>query len=166
MNFLLVVLIILAIAAIWGYMQGLVRQIGSVAGIIGAALACRLFGPAAARLIAGDEAPGGFQTVLAYLAVGAAAFLVVWLLARMLRGVIHGIHLGLIDRLGGAIYKAFLWLVVTSLVYNLYLCVYPDENPHGTDQRWEQTLADFAPRVLSSETAQQLFHTVKSSVTD
>lgn len=166
MKFIYIVLIIVAIAAVWGYMQGLVKQLGSVAGIVGAAVACRLFGPAAARLFAGSGEPGGFYTVLAYVAVGAAAFFLVWLLARMLRGVIHGARLGVVDRACGAVYKAFLWLIITSLVYNLYLTVYPEKVPSGSDQQWEQRVADFAPCVLTSETAQQLFHTVKSSISD
>ncbi len=168
MKFIYIVLIIVAIAAVWGYMQGLVKQIGSVAGVIGAAVACRLFGAAVAQAFAGDssEAPSGFYVVLAYLAVAAGAFFLVWLLGRMLRGVIHGAHLGIIDRVAGAVYKAFLWLLVTSLVYNLYLCVYPEEMPQGSSKQWEQRLSDFAPCVLTSETAQQLFHTVKSTITE
>ncbi len=170
MTFLYIVLIIVAAAAVWGWMQGLVNQIGSFAGLLVAIVICRVFGPKVADFACADIAPGSdstFITILAYIALGIVTYLAVWTLVRMLRRMIHGLKLGIIDRFGGALYKALLWAIVISLTYNLYICVAPAHAPGGSSSEdvWKQRVLEFAPAVFGSDSAQDIFDTVNRSVT-
>jgi len=170
MTFLYIVLIIVAAAAVWGWMQGLVHQIGSFAGLLVAIVVCRVFGPKAAAFACADIAPGSdstFISILAYIALGIVTYLAVWMLVRMLRRMIHGLRLGIVDKFGGALYKAVLWSIVISLIYNLYICVAPARAPESssTEDVWKQRILEFAPAVFGSDSAQDIFDTVRQSVT-
>lgn len=169
MTFIYIVLIIVAAAAVWGYIQGFVHQIGSVAGLLGAVVVCRVFGARVAGYACSDIAPGSdatFITILSYLALAIVTYLAVWTIARMLRGLIHGLHLGIIDKLAGAIYKAALWLIVMSLLFNLYVCISPTHTPQPDTKGnvWSIRLLKFAPAVFGSDTAQELLGTVQNSL--
>lgn len=171
MMLLYIILIIIAAAAIWGYIQGFVQQIGSVAGIIVAIIVCRVFGSEAAAFTCSDLAPGSdatFVTILTYIALGLVAYLGTWLLARMLRGLIRGLHLGIIDKIAGAVYKVLLWLIVVSLVYNLYLCVVPGNAPASSSSEdvWKQRVLKFAPEIFGSQSARDILDTMSHTISD
>lgn len=170
MIFLYIVLIIVVAAGIWGWMQGLVHQIGSFVGLLVAIVVCRVFGPKVAAYACADIAPGSdstFITILAYIALGIVTYLAVWVVVRMLRSMIHGLHLGIIDKIGGSLYKMLLWMVVISLIYNLYICVAPTHAPRSntTEDVWKQRILEFAPTIFGSDSAQDLFDTVHHTVT-
>lgn len=171
MIFLYIILAILAAAAVWGYMQGLIHQIGSVAGLFVAIVVCRIFGDEAAEWSCSDIAPGSdttFITILTYIALGLAAYLGTWLVARMLRGLIHhGLKAGIIDKLAGAAYKVLLWGIMVSLLYNLYICVVPKSAPQSDSEEdvWKQRVLEFAPAIFGSESAQAIFDEVQTTLT-
>ncbi len=160
-------LIVVAGAALLGYRSGIVRQIGSFAGIIAAIIACRIFGPQLAGYwsrSASDASDTALYHILAYVVVAVLAYLAVVLVARMARNLIHGLHLGLLDRLAGALFKVLEWLLVCSLVYNVWVAVVPDSAPAAEDA-WQHRLLTLAPTVIGSETSQELIHGVGRAVT-
>lgn len=133
--FAVILAIVLVAAAIVGWNKGAIAQIGSIAAVVGALIVCRSFGPMAVPLVAGwlgvDE-PGQSAwsdysaTLLAYAGIFMIAWLLVWMLTRMLRQAIHLVHLGVIDRLGGSVFLVAKWVLVGSILLNLLKIVQPD----------------------------------------
>jgi membrane protein required for colicin V production len=98
-------LAVLALALLRGLAIGMVREAFSVAALAGACLAVR-FGTAPAAAWLRDNALPELGTlgaqVLAGALVGLAALLAVGTLGRLVRRGVHGVGLGLADRLAGA----------------------------------------------------------------
>ncbi len=160
-------LIVTVGAALLGFRSGLVRQIGSLAGIIAAIIACRIFGPQLAEYwssSASGASEAAMYYIFAYAAVAIVAYLVMVLVARLARSIIHGLCLGIIDRLAGALFKVLEWLLVCSLAYNLWVAVMPDSAP-ADGEIWKQRLLTLAPTVIGSETAREFLQGVGNAVT-
>lgn len=160
--------ILTAGAALLGYRSGLVKQIGSLVGIIVAIIACRIFGPQLADYWTGSAQGASDQAVyyiLAYAVVAIVAYLAVLLVARLVRGIIHGICLAFVDRLAGAVFKVFKWLLVCSLAYNIWVAFRPRSAPAQEDV-WAERLLSLAPTVIGSETAQDFIHGIGKAVKD
>lgn len=169
--FFYIVLVIIAAAAIWGFVQGFIHQVGSVAGLLAAVIVCRVFGTRVAEFACADIAPGSdatFITILAFLALGLVTYLCVWLLARMAKGLVRGLRLGILDKIAGAVYKAFLWMIVVSLIYNVYVCVAPQSAPQDSnpDDVWKMRVLRFSPSVFGSESARKVIEQVQSAITE
>lgn len=145
------------IAIVWGAWVGLIRQLGSIAGIVLGILACRLFGDDAARWLASMAESGSSRTlltVLAYIVVFLLAYFSAWAVARLVRAAAKKMQLGVLDRLCGAVFKLFLFIFCLSLALNLWAAIAPDLSPGG---RWAHRVEKVAPRILGSETARSLF---------
>lgn len=146
-----IILGIILLAAILGAMKGFVSQVGTIVGVVLAIIACRLFGSDAADFIVthGTEHESLYRS-LTYVLVFVAVFIVVKLLANLFSSVIRAVHLGIIDRVAGAIFSAAIWLLAMSVAVNLYLAVEPDDRGvfnHG-DKPWREAVVDLAPHIM------------------
>lgn len=154
----LIVFGILALAALWGYSKGLVAQLGALAAIVVGIVVCRLFGPAAVHLAnpeLGSEAsplPRYGFTILVYAVLYFVAYYGVILVSRMLKSLIHALKVGPLDRIGGAIFNLGKFLLVISLVLNVYLFVCPDADLCSKSQvaggKAMEKIISVAPAVL------------------
>jgi membrane protein required for colicin V production len=110
--------IILAIPLIWavwaGFRNGIIVQLGGIAGILlGAWLSFRYGTPLALWLGVGDEA----APVVGFLIILVAVILLVALFSHLMRGVMRLAGLATLDRLGGAL----LSLLKVALILGLLL---------------------------------------------
>lgn len=160
MVFAVILIVVLAAAAIVGWHKGAIAQIGSIAAVVGALIVCRSFGHLAVPMVGqwlGIDEPGQSSvsdysaTLLAYAGLFMIAWLLIWLLTRMLRQAIHLVHLGIIDRVAGAVFLCGKWILVGSILLNLLKVVQPDAavfHPAGAAD-WQQPLVEsvmaFAP---------------------
>lgn len=146
----ILILLLLGVGAVLGFNRGLVAQAGQIAGLIGGILACRFFGHKALQVagpIVGE--PGAVTTAIVYAILFVAAYFIVWFVARLLRSAVHTVHLGILDRLGGAIFKAALWALALSIVLNVYLLIAGNDAVlRKPDKPWRELVIDFAPAVL------------------
>ena len=128
--FNLLVIIVVGVAAVLGFRKGIIAQAGQIAALVAGVAACRLFGTEAAHWIgtAGDKAPSTGDTVLGYAAVFLVFYFGVLLIAHLVRGVVHGVHLGILDRGAGALFKACLWTLLLSVALNIWAVVAPDSD--------------------------------------
>ncbi|MCD8387512.1 MAG: CvpA family protein [Bacteroidales bacterium] len=152
-----ILLIIAIVAALLGFRSGIVRQLGSLAGIVIGIVGCRIFGPQVEQWltsVASGQNPAVI-TILAYALLFLALYFATVAVAFGIRQIVHSACLGIVDRLAGAVFKAALWLFVTSLLLNVWLAFAPSHSPTG---RLAHAAVEFAPAVLGSETAQQLWH--------
>ncbi len=112
------VLVLVALAAIRGYVGGLTRQVGQVIGLI----AGLLVGADVASGLAAHVTSGRWRAFVALgivvVAMGLGAALGSWLGALAHRGL-QMVRLGLIDRVGGAVVGGLGMLVVLWLVAGL-----------------------------------------------
>lgn len=152
MNIIDIVLAVIVIAAaVTGAMRGIVKQLGTILGLIFAVVGCRLFGASVADwIVSPGSAHVGLWRALVYIALFAAIFWGVSVLARMLTAMLSAVKLRILDRAGGAIFRVALWLLLTSLVLNVYLGVCPKDQPTFSNPAypWRSAVVKFAPNLL------------------
>lgn len=142
---------VLLYALITGWLKGLLAQIGQIAGLITGVLAARALAPKVIVMLAddaGDKAVNLGVTAVSYALVFLAAYLAVVLLARMLRLMVKVASLGPLDRLCGAVFKAFKWLLLLSLAYNVAVAAGICAPPGPSDGAVERIVYATAPKVL------------------
>ncbi len=156
MNAITILILVVLVAALAnGFRRGIVSEIGSLCAIVLALLACRVLGATAtdvAARIMGVSADAGSMTAYSAAIVGhGALFLGVWLLvgmlARLLRGAVRLVFLGWLDRLLGALFCGVKWMLVLSLVLNVVHLIWPNA-AMWTPEKWGELIKgvlEFAP---------------------
>lgn len=162
-------LIIVAVAAVFfGWRKGLVAKLGKLIGILAGIVCTRLWAPAVARAVFGTPSPGDsadvslLTTVVAYAAVFLGVYIVVTLLSSGLRGLLRLAHISVLDRIGGALFTLFEYMLIVSLALNLWVAVFPDSTVRshpvvsgGCDTIGTSVL-NLAPDILGSEEVKAL----------
>lgn len=110
----------------YGFYRGVIVQVGAVAAIVFAVVLCRLGGEPLAGFIAGNEAPSHLDVVVAKVIAFIAGYLSVRVVASLFRKMTHALALGGLDRLAGVVFSLFQWMLVLSLLINLWLVIKPD----------------------------------------
>lgn len=131
----IIIVIIFAGAVVLGYRKGVIRQAGSLCGVVGGILACRSLGDKATALatewLGADVAGNSSADIYVASVVGnVALFLLVWfgiwVFSLILRKAVHTLFLGPVDGIAGSAFMAFKWFLVMSLLLNLYKIGWPD----------------------------------------
>ncbi|MDE6859759.1 MAG: CvpA family protein [Duncaniella sp.] len=160
----IIIVIIFAVAAVVGFRKGFITQIGSLAAIVIAILACRLLGAQAVEMISPsvpDAAdPNSFPRYITVIAVYCVIYLVAYyavvLVAKLLKLVAHTVLLGPLDRIGGALVSVVKWFIPVSLALNLYIAMYPGSDlaskSHLCGGRPVAWIVELAPGILGALT--------------
>lgn len=153
----ILILIAAAIGLITGMIKGLVRQIGSLAAIVIGILACRAFGANATSIMA-SILPQGLSegsmgqyipSVLGNIALFLIVYIAVILIARALSTLTHAIFLGPVDRTAGALFGLTKWLLLASILINVWLTIVPQAEISGmAGGRLAQFTADIFPWMM------------------
>lgn len=122
----IVTLVILGIAAVWGYAKGFISQLGGLAAIIIGVIACRMLGPQAVDLMAPPPATGDSLNrwgivIMVYAVIYLVGYYGVILVAKLLKLAVHTVFLGPLDRIGGALFNVAKVLIVVSFALNIYV---------------------------------------------
>lgn len=145
-------LILLAIVAgALGFRSGIIKQIGSLVGIVAGIIGCRIYGEAVAQWgisISSEETSPVLVTILAYVAVFILAYLALTLAASLLRNIVKAIHISFIDRIAGSAFRIVLWFFVLSIALNVWVAFLPEQAPQGI---WAQRVEKIAPIVMGTE---------------
>lgn len=113
----IVFLLLLLMAVVKGLRNGLIVALFSLIGfILGLALAVKLSAVAAGYIGHAVTISGRWLPVVAFLAVFIAVVIVVRLGARALQGVVEVVMLGWLNRLGGVLFYALLYVFIFSIV--------------------------------------------------
>jgi membrane protein required for colicin V production len=142
-------LVIIAAGAILGYRRGLVMQIGHIAGVIGSVVICRLFGGVVADLFGAESATA---VAMAYIATFVVGYLAAYMLSRTLDNVLHALNLGIVDHLAGAVFKVLQYMLVVSVMFQLWFAINPSEREEVCSVPWHAAVVELAPTVLSMTT--------------
>ena len=100
---------VLLVFALWsvvrGFLHGAIRELfGLLATIVALLVADWYYRPGAVWLVSHGIAEGKLADPVAFLLLGAAVFLGLLLLGRLLRALVHLVGLGFFDRLAGALF--------------------------------------------------------------
>lgn len=172
-----IILIIVLLAAIfYGWQRGMARQLASLLGLAFGFVAARLFCVTAADMLdpmippADTFAPHPFGTPLreytAYTIGAAVVFIIVYILFRILGGILTGvlrfIHTGAVNSILGAAFSFLKWVLLMSIAFNLWLVA----NPHcelmkyyrDGDGNIVELVMEAAPAMLGTPSPDELAH--------
>lgn len=158
------IVIVLAVALIYGLRKGIIKQLGSLLGIAMGILACRLFGGVLSDYFVGqnpDSTDLYISGIFTNIILFAAGFLLTLLIVKALRKVTDSVGLSFFDRLGGAVFSVFEWFFILSLIFNFWQALRPGtditESSEMLDGVPAKVIMDLAPVVIGSRTAQIMF---------
>lgn len=117
------VIVLITLGAAIGFSRGMIAQVGQILAFVGGIMACRIFGPSVVAYFSGTAPATATDTAIAYGLTFIAAYFIIWLVVRMIRGAVRTVRLGLLDRLAGAVFKAGLWLFMLSIVLNIWAAI-------------------------------------------
>lgn len=125
----IILIIVLAASLIYGAIKGVISQIASLGGIITGIIACRLLGPAVGPWLM-QVMPGTFSSVatariVGYILLFLLVYFTVGAIASLMRKFTKAILLGWLDHLLGAVFACFKWLLILSIILNLWHMVWP-----------------------------------------
>jgi len=146
----IIVLGLLILAGNKGLRKGLVLAVFSLlAFVIGLALALKFSTLVAGYLGEHTNVSGRWLPVLAFLLVFVAVLLLVRLGARMVEGTLNLVLLGWVNRLGGFLFFAFLYLFIFSILLfyaDQLLLLKPTLKEQSISWPW---LRELAPKVIA-----------------
>ncbi len=133
-----IVLIILVSAGI-SFFRGFVREVLTIFGVIGGAMAAYLFGSKVAPVIRGWFGEGEGQLfglisydiaaqICAYAGIFIAVFLILQLISYFMSASIRAIGLGPVDRTLGVVFGIARALLFLGIIYMVLASLIPDEN--------------------------------------
>lgn len=108
----LIMALVLVAGLINGFRKGIFSQLGGIAGVLLGVWVAYKFGSKIGQWLNIDISP-----ILAYVLLFVGGMLAAWVVSGLLEGVLRGIGLNFINRLGGAVVS----LVFSSLVLSLAL---------------------------------------------
>lgn len=129
----ILILIIFGVAAFFGFTKGFVRQLGSIAGVVAGFIGARLFGSSIGLhfFAKGEDLETAssmsihMAEVMGSIIVFLVLFVGVFIVARLVKGVVSMAGLGIFDRLGGAVFSVVKWFLAFSMLLNLWLFIAP-----------------------------------------
>ena len=161
----IVMIAVIVIAAIYGYYKGILAQMGALVGIVGGIICCRLFGDDLATFLNNNFADSTatrattmfLNNVVAHVVIFVVAYFGARLLASLLSATLKKIKLGIINRIAGAVFAPVQWLVILSIVLNIWIAIFPNTKiMKSTTGIADETIINLAPDILGSQTAQML----------
>lgn len=120
----IIILVIFIGTVIYGYRQGVVRQIGAVGGFVVGLLACRLFGAPVTEWLMqhGPERVNSayFWGIVSAVVLFIAGYAAARIVASFVKTVVHTVALGFFDRVLGSIFSVFAGLFIFSILLNIF----------------------------------------------
>lgn len=147
----IIILAILVLGACYGAWKGFVHQIGTLAALLFAVLACRCFGADLVRWwVDASSANAQIYTALVYLLLFLAVFLCIQAVAALCTKVLSKLHVRGVDRLAGAVFSAAAVTLFLSIAFNLYIIVAPAQKAKfdNPNKPWRTAVVAFAPKLM------------------
>lgn len=127
----IVILLIFVASVAVGWWRGVIVQAGSIGAVVFGIVLCRVAGAWLSVRLAGADGVDYLDKVLANVILFVAGYTGVWLLSRLIKKVTHALSLGVADRLAGAAFSLFEWMLVLSLLLNFWLVLKPATDYHA-----------------------------------
>lgn len=164
-GFAIFIIILVVVSGVLGWRSGLLHQVGRLAGIILGIAACRIYGPSVVACFC-DGAAGTadivLRTVLVYVLLFILVYVAATVLARIVLSLLGAVHIGFLNRLAGAVFNVMEWLLLLSLMLNLWVTLMPSASL-VTDPVFARVLW-FGPFLLGSDAAAAVGKAVSTAV--
>lgn len=164
-GFAIFIIILAVVSGVLGWRSGLLRQVGRLAGIILGIAACRIYGPTIVDYFCGTGASVSdtvLFTVLCYVLLFIVVYIVATLLAHLMRKMLDSVHIGVLNRLAGAVFNIMEWMLMLSLLLNLWVSLVPSTSL-ASDPLFDRVLW-FGPFLLGSNAAGAVGKAVSTAV--
>lgn len=157
-----IILLLIFIVSAWlGYRKGIITQLGSVAAIAVAIIACRMFGATVSDIMFGNHPEWEASSlsrygvsIVANCLIYVVAYYAVVLVAKVLKMVSHAVLLGPLDRIAGAAFSVAKYGLLVSLLLNLYIVLFPSTSlisrSHLAGGKAVELVIGFAPWLLDT----------------
>lgn len=147
----IIILAVVVIAAVTGAMRGIVAQIGAIAALLAAIVVCRFFGGTVAdALVSEGSEHYTLMRMLCYAGVFVLTYFGVWLLSRLFGAAVKAMKLRPFDRIAGALFRIAEWLIIASVLLNVYFAVAPSAKDEfcSPSQPWRGVIVKMAPALV------------------
>lgn len=155
------IIIVIIVGIVSGGMKGIVKQLTSLIAFVLAILIARAPGDELMEIMhklipeLGKISYGNWAAdILGHIILFVFVYLTVSLIGALVKTVVKGLHLGIFDRIGGAIFCSFKYLLALSLLLNLWLMVNPKNEVFSSPKIIDGSLYKFTlnlgPKVLNS----------------
>ena len=165
----IVIIVVFVVSAVYGFWRGIVVQISAIAGVIVGILACRLFGPWATNLLTQILPPLSSSQSTAVYINSVIANVMLFILgntlvrafAHMVKTVVKALFLGVVDRMLGALFSIFEWMLILSIILNMWQAVDSTRNVTSystlADGKAAAAVIDLAPTVFGFTSLPKIF---------
>ena len=132
----IIIIIIAGASLIYGFWKGFAVQMGAIAGVIVGILACQFFGDDVALWVGSilpsfsdDGVTAAFiNKTIAYIILFILCYCTVRILASFVKSISKIILAGIFDRILGALFSMFQWMIALSLFLNLVKLISPESS--------------------------------------
>ena len=118
----LIVFAVVALSTIFAFARGVVRELVAIASWIAGLVAALHYSDPAAALFSGFDISAAARHVLAFVLILFAVLVAGALVAGLVKSVVHGVGLGFVDRILGAVFgvlRGALLVVIFALIAGL-----------------------------------------------
>lgn len=156
----IIILLVIAAGIITGILSGFARQIASLAAIFIGVVVTRAFGTEFTGIVTAAvpelaSRDGVAASVIAHIVLFCFVYLSVRLLGYLLKSIISSLRLGFFDKIGGMIFCPFKYLLVLSIVLNIWLVISPGSPLVSTSKLLDGKVCEFTvnllPKLLDSD---------------
>lgn len=167
----IILIVVVVVAAMYGYYKGFVRQIGALAGIIAGIICCRVFGADVTAFLndffldatSTKDSSRFLNSVVAQVVLFMLGYFGARWAATLLSSLLKKVKLNTLNRAAGAVFAVVQWLVVLSLALNLWIAIFPSSTiVTDSSSIVDERLINLAPDILGSNTAKEFFETTKN----
>ncbi len=169
----IVILVVLGAGLVRGAFQGVIRQIGALVGMVLGVIGCNLYGSNMTSLMSEwfpalleGEYGGTIVSVLSHILLFVLIYWGVLLVAKLLKSITSALALGFFDKILGAIFCAVKYILVLSIILNIWFIFFPTGdagvNAKLMDGELYRSVYEFAPWLLDSEIIPQSKELIKS----
>ncbi|MCH5214634.1 MAG: CvpA family protein [Muribaculaceae bacterium] len=163
----IIIIIVVVWSVITGYHKGFMRQLGMVVSVAFGIVISRIFSPGCLpyveefvpEFVAGFKRPFVVQTLtsgLLFVVSGGVMFLITLPLAMLSKAF----SLGILNSMGGALFRGFLFLLLVSLLYNLIADMAPRSSITQSSRQHDGNLVEgvtkIAPAILGFPGAEEV----------
>ncbi len=131
-----VILLVAVLAIIRGGFKGLIKQLGSLVGIVLGVIGCNMFGGVVTSVMAdwfpslltieyGDVIVSMMSHILLFLVIYWAVLIV----AKLFKEITSALQLGFIDKILGSVLCVLKYILVLSVVLNIWMVLAPTVDP-------------------------------------
>lgn len=159
--------LIVICGAFYGYRRGALSQLGAIFGVVLGIVCCHAFAsPLAYHFV---KTTDSIETVimakvLANVVIFVVCYIVGRLLGKTLTSITRTLHLNIFNRIGGMIFTVVEYLLILSLVLNVFIGFFPDTKISTRHSTVKKIVLNFAPKVLGCPEVADFIGSVKNSL--